>query len=130
VVDALAAPVDTPQLVVADRVAAVEVGDAVGAAVGGRQSVGPALFLPAGAGGGADTQRSELVEGERAVRTLADRVLDPGQLGIERRIRGLLPGLRALEGDPAAGQEAAQGLPADPGGPGNVAPQVISEFAD
>ncbi|MFD4118214.1 hypothetical protein ACFWSJ_32820 [Streptomyces niveus] len=39
-----------------------------------------------------------------ARRPLVDRVLDPGQLGVEGRIRGLLPGLRALKGDPAAGE--------------------------
>jgi hypothetical protein len=65
---AFAAAVDAPECVVADGVAAVEVGDAVGAAVGRRQPVWLALFGPAGACGGSDPEGPELVEGEDPVR--------------------------------------------------------------
>jgi hypothetical protein len=58
-------------------------------------------FGPAGAGGRADAERAELIEGESAVRTLVDRVFDAGELGVEARIRGLLPGVRMLDGHPA-----------------------------
>jgi hypothetical protein len=98
VVDAFAALVDAPQLVIAAGIAAVEVGDAVGAAAGGRQSVCTSLFGPAGVRGRTDAQGAEFIERESAARALVDRVLDPLQLGIEVRIRGFLPGLRALEG--------------------------------
>ncbi|MFF1740706.1 hypothetical protein [Streptomyces mirabilis] len=50
----------------------------------------------------ADAERAELIEGESAVRTLVDRVFDAGELGVEGRFQGLLPGLRMLEGNPAA----------------------------
>jgi hypothetical protein len=82
----------------------VKVGDSVGAPVGGRQAVGLRLLGPAGAGGGADSQGAELVERESAVRSFIDRVLNPGELRVEGRIWGLLPGLGALEGVPAAGE--------------------------
>ncbi len=68
VVDALAPAVDAPHLVVADGVAAVE----VGAPVGGWQPIRPTLFGPAGARGGADPQGPELVERKGAVRPLVD----------------------------------------------------------
>ena len=54
VVAALTAAYHTPELVVAVAVAAVEVADAVGAAVGGRQPIGVALSRPAVAMGWAD----------------------------------------------------------------------------
>ena len=54
VVAALTAAHHTPELVVAVAVAAVEVADAVGAAVGGRQPIGVALSRPAAAMGWAD----------------------------------------------------------------------------
>ncbi|GAA3011879.1 hypothetical protein GCM10020229_24120 [Kitasatospora albolonga] len=66
---ALAAPVDAPQGVVADRVAAVEV----------RQDV-----------------------------------LDPVELGVVLGVGGLLSGPDALEGDALSGEQASQGLAADP----------------
>ncbi|GAA3007124.1 hypothetical protein GCM10020229_18610 [Kitasatospora albolonga] len=82
---ALAAVVDAPQSVVADRVAAVEVGDAMGAVVGRRQPVGSALPGPAAACDGADSERAELVEREGAVGK-AVQVLDPVELGVILRI--------------------------------------------
>ena len=79
VVGALAAPGGAPQLVVAERVAAVEVADAVGAPVGRRQPVGMALRRPRAAVVGPDRQRPELVEREAAIRVLAGHLLDPVQ---------------------------------------------------
>lgn len=85
----------------------MEVGHTVGAAVGGRQAVGPALFRPAGARGGPNSQRSELVEGKDPVREVLQDVLDPVEFGVTLRVGGPLPGLGALEGDTAAAEQAA-----------------------
>lgn len=68
VAGAFAAAVDASQPVVADGVAAVEVGHAVGTAEGRREPVGLALLRPAGARGGRDPQRPGLVEGEDLTR--------------------------------------------------------------
>jgi hypothetical protein len=63
----LAAAVDTPQGVVAHRVAAVEVGHPMGAVAGGGPAIGvSARSRPAGSGGGADAERTELAEREDA----------------------------------------------------------------
>jgi hypothetical protein len=97
---------NTPQPVVADGVATVEVGDAVGAAVGRRIAVGLALLAPAGTCSGADAQGSELVEGQDPVREVLQHVLDAVELGVALGIGRLFPGLRVLEGDPAAPEQA------------------------
>jgi len=76
----LLAAVDAPQAVVADRVTAVEVLDAVGAVVGGGQPVGTPLLGPARTRGGADTERAELVEGKDPVREVVEHFLDPVEL--------------------------------------------------
>ncbi|GGV08292.1 hypothetical protein GCM10010502_74100 [Kitasatospora aureofaciens] len=54
----------------------------MGAVVGRREPVRSALLGPAAAGGGADAERSELVEGERAVREVFQDVLDSVELGV------------------------------------------------
>jgi hypothetical protein len=95
---------NTPQPVVADGVATVEVGDAVGAAVGRRKAVGLALLAPAGTCSGADAQGSELVEGQDPVWEVLQHVLDAVELGVA--LGRLFPGLRVLEGDPAAPEQA------------------------
>jgi hypothetical protein len=59
-------------------------------------------FGPAGAGGWADAEWAELIEGESAVPTLVERLFAAGELGVEGRIRGRLPRLRMLEGHPVA----------------------------
>jgi hypothetical protein len=126
---AFAAAVDAPRGVVTDGVAAVEVGDAVGAVVGRRQPVGPALFGPAGACGGTYAQRAELLEGERAVREVLQDVFDPVEFGVALGVGGLFPRLGALESDPAAGQQHPQGLTAYADHPAVDFAQVGDEFA-
>jgi hypothetical protein len=79
---ALAAVVDASQPIVADGVTAVEVGDAVGAAVGCRQPVGHALPRPAGTCGRPDPERAELVEGEDPVREVLQYMLDAVEFGV------------------------------------------------
>lgn len=101
------AAVGAPQAVVPDRVAAVEVAHPVGVVEGGGHPVRVLLASPAGAGGGADPERAELVEGEDPVGEAVQHFLDPIQLRLSLGIRRLLPGLGALEGDPAAGEQAA-----------------------
>jgi hypothetical protein len=101
----LLAPVDAPQGVVTDGVAAVEVPDAVGAVVGGRHSVGLGLLGPAVAAGGPDAERAELVEREDTVREAVKDVFDPVKLGVTLGVRRFLPGLGALEGDTAAQEQ-------------------------
>ena len=101
---ALAAAVDAPQVVVADRVAAVEVADAVGAVVGRRQPrrAGPARAqhdppvgrIPSGPNSS---------NAKHPVREVVQHVLDPVELGVAVGVGGLLPRLGALEGDAAAG---------------------------
>ncbi|KUL44640.1 hypothetical protein ADL28_39640 [Streptomyces violaceusniger] len=61
---------------------------------------------PGRAGGGADAERAELVEREEAVREAVQDVLDAVELGVALGVRGLLPGLGALEGDAAASEQA------------------------
>jgi hypothetical protein len=68
--------------------------------------LGPTLFGPARPGGGPDAERAELVEREHAVREVLQYVLDPVELGVALGVGGFLPGLGALEGDAAAGEEA------------------------
>src|SRR5699024_8050105 len=85
---------------------------------------------PTGAAGGADTQRSELVEGEGPVGKVGGDVLDPLQLGVAVGVGGLLPGLGVLEGDVVAGQQGTQGLAADSDAVAAGGAQVCGEFAD
>lgn len=54
----------------------------VGAPIGGRDAIGHALAGPARPGGGADAQRSELVEGEDPVGEALHDVLDAVEFGI------------------------------------------------
>lgn len=91
-------------MVVAEGVAAVEVADAAGAVAGGRQPVRLLLPGPGGAVTGADRQRAELVEGETAIQEIPGHVLNAVDLGVLVGIFGLLPGARALEGDPVFAQ--------------------------
>ena len=79
----------------------------VGAVEGGGHPVRVFLAGPAGAGGRPDPERAELVEGEDPVGETVQHFLDPVQLRLALGIRGLLPGLGALEGDPTAGEQAA-----------------------
>src|SRR5215469_9761367 len=118
VIGTLAGSHDTPQLIVADAVAAVEIADAVSAVIGRGQPDRPLAFRPGAAVDRPDGQRPELVEPEAAVRVLAGHVLDPVQLGIPVRVGGLLPGPGALEADPAAVQDLPQPLPPDSHRPG------------
>lgn len=85
----------------------MEVSDSVGAVVGGGQPVGTSLFGPARPCCGPDPERAELVEGEDPVREAVQDVLDAVEFGVAARVGGLLPGLGALEGDTAAGEQAA-----------------------
>jgi hypothetical protein len=64
-------------------------------------------FGPARAGGGPDPERAELIEGEHPVREAVNDLLDPVQLRLAVRVGGFLPCLGALEGDTAAGEQAA-----------------------
>ncbi|WUW05715.1 hypothetical protein OG587_44530 [Streptosporangium sp. NBC_01469] len=64
-------------------------------------------FGPARARGGPDPERAELVEGEHPVREAVKDLLDPVQLRLTLGVGGFLPGLGALEGDTAAGEQAA-----------------------
>ncbi|BBC29443.1 hypothetical protein SGFS_007370 [Streptomyces graminofaciens] len=79
----------------------------MGAVVGGGQPVGAFARGPARACGGADAERAELVESEDPVREAVEDFLDPVQLRLAFGVRGFLPGLGALEGDAAAGEQAA-----------------------
>ena len=80
---ALAAPGHTPQLVVAEAVAAVEVADTVGAVVGGRQPVGLALPAPSMAPwqGRIDSGPNWSNAKHRSGNS-AGHVLDPVQFGV------------------------------------------------
>ena len=91
-VAALATTHDTPKLVVAEAVAAVEVADAVSAMVGRRQPGGLGLRCPGGAVAGPDRQWPELVEGEAPVRESAGDFLDPVELAVLVRVARLFPG--------------------------------------
>jgi hypothetical protein len=62
---------------------------------------------PARACGGTDSERPELVEGEDPVGQAVKDLLDPVQLHLAVRAGGFLPGPGALEGDTAAGEQAA-----------------------
>ena len=57
-------------------------------------------------------------------------MLDPVEPGVVPGVGGLLPGLGALEGDAAPGEQAAQGLAADAGLPIGDGVQAAGEFAD
>lgn len=103
---ALVAAVDAPEGVVADRVAPVEAPGTVGAVVRGRVPLRVAGRSPARPSGGTDTERAELVEGKDPVREAVQDLLDPVQLHVAARIWGFLPGLCALEGDAAAGEQS------------------------
>ncbi|KUL40111.1 hypothetical protein ADL12_14170 [Streptomyces regalis] len=67
---------------------------------------GPALLGPACAGSGPDAERPEPVEREDAVGEAVQNLLDAVELGVALGVRRLLPGLGALEGDAAAGEQA------------------------
>ena len=84
----------------------MEVTDAMGAVVGRGVPLGVSLLGPARPGGGADAERSELVERENAVGESLQHVLDAVELGVSLGVGRLLPGLGALEGDAAAGEQA------------------------
>jgi hypothetical protein len=116
-------------LVVAERVAAVEVADAVSAPVGRRQPVGMALRRPRAAVVGPDRQRPELVEREAAIRVLAGHLLDPVQLFVTLGVAGLLPGPGALKRDLVGAQQLPQPLPPGLDHPDGVAGQVAGQLA-
>ncbi|GAA1625879.1 hypothetical protein GCM10009679_33670 [Saccharothrix algeriensis] len=61
---------------------------------------------PARTGGGSDPERPELVERVDPFRETVQDLLDPVELRVAVGVRGLLPGLGALEGDAAAGEQA------------------------
>jgi hypothetical protein len=105
VIAALAAAQHTPQLVVRQVIAAVEVADPVGAFVGGPEPVGMVAGGPAGAVAGADRQRPELVEREASCEALGGDLFDAVQFGLVVRVGGLLPGAGPLEGDVMAGED-------------------------
>lgn len=79
---------------------------------------------------GADRQRAELVEGETAIQEIPGHVLNAVDLGVLVGIFGLLPGARALEGDPVFAQDLPQPFPADPDRSDPVAGQVVGELAE
>ena len=108
----------------------MEIRDTVSAVIGRGHSIGASTFSPADTRGRADTQRPELVKGERAIRELLDHVLDAVEFGVPVGVGGFLPGLGALECDAAAGEQAAQGFPADPDRAAGDGAQVGGEFAD
>ncbi|MEU6775134.1 hypothetical protein [Streptomyces sp. NPDC046759] len=56
----------------------------------------------------------EVGEGEQAVAKALQDVLDAVELGVAIGVGGRLPDFGALEGDAAAGEQAAQRFPADP----------------
>jgi hypothetical protein len=66
---------------------------------------GVTVRSPARAAGRADAERPELVEREHVVGEAVEHVLDTVELGIAVGVRRLLPGLGALEGDAAAGEQ-------------------------
>lgn len=101
----------------------------MGAVVGRRDPVGAALLGPGCSPGGTDAQRAELVKSEYAVGEVLQEVLDPVEPGVALGIGGLLPGLGPLEGHAAAGEQAPQGLAADPDHPAVDFAQVGDEFA-
>ena len=85
----------------------MELPDPVQLVIVRRQPVG---MSPAGLAGTQvrpDGQWPELVEGEHPVREPAGDLLDHGQLRVPIGIVGLLPGLRAPEGDLVFVQELA-----------------------
>ena len=84
----------------------MEVGDAVGAPVSGRDPVRAVSRGPTRAVGWADAERSELVESEDPVGEVGGDVLDPLQLGVGLGVGRFLPGPGALEGDALAVQQA------------------------
>lgn len=129
VVSGLAVPGHTPQLVVADGVAGVEVADAVGAVVGGRRPVRFLLLGPGGSVAGADRQGPELIEGEVPVQGMPGHVPDGVEFGVLVGVLGLLPGASALEGDPVFAQDLIQPFTADLDRSDPVAGQVVGEPA-
>jgi hypothetical protein len=62
---------------------------------------------PARARGGPDSERPEIVEGENPVGEAVQDLLDPVQLRLAVRVGRFFPRLGALEGDAAAGEQAA-----------------------
>src|SRR5439155_24012957 len=72
----------TPQPVLTDGVAAVELPHPGGLVIVGRQPVRSARRRPPDPGNRLDGQRAELVEGEGPVRMLLDGLLDAGQLDL------------------------------------------------
>lgn len=84
----------------------MEAADSVGAVVGRGMAFGAALLGPARPCGGADAERSELVECEDAVGAVVQDLFDAVELGVAVGVRRVFPGLGALEGEAAAGDEA------------------------
>lgn len=82
------AAVDAPHAIVADRVAVLEVLDAVGAVAGGGQPVGTPLLSPARARGGPDPERAASAEREDGVREAVHYFLDAAEFGVAFRVRG------------------------------------------
>ncbi len=130
---ALAAAVDTPQLVIAQAVAAMEVADAVRAVIRRRQAHRLGLSCPGRAVAGADREWSELVEREAPHRVVAAHVLDPVELGFLVRVGGVLPGPGPLEADLVLAQDLSQPFAPDHYPPlaraVGVAAQMGGEFA-
>ena len=120
-IGAFTAPGHAPEPIIAKGIAAVEVADAVSAAVGRWQPDRLFAFRPRAALAGPDRQWPELVKREAAVWELGRHVLDPGQLGVPVWVGGLLPGPGALEADPACMQDLPQPLSPDGHRPGREA---------
>jgi hypothetical protein len=77
----------------------------------------------------ADGQRPELVERERPVRELGHDLLDPAELHGFVGVVGLLPRLRALEGDVVPAQQLPESFPTDlDAARAGVVGEVVGEF--
>nr|WP_157741417.1 hypothetical protein [Jiangella sp. DSM 45060] len=102
----------------------------MGVVIGRGHPIGLAFPGPARTAGWAETERAEFVEREGPVREVLQDVLDAVELGIPFGVGGLLPGLRALKRDPAAGEQATQGFPADPDRSASCGGQEGGEFTE
>jgi hypothetical protein len=76
-----------------------------------------------------DRQRSELVEGETALREAGQDLVDAVEFGVEGGVVGGLPGPGALKADAVAVQELSKPFAADAHPAVGVAVQVGGEFA-
>ena len=128
-VPAFAAPGDTPQLVIAEAVAAVEVADAVRAVIRRGQPHRCGLPGPARSVTGPDRERPELVEREAAHREVTGHVVDPVEFGVLVGVGGFLPGPRALEADVVLAQDLAQPLTTELDPPVAVVGEVGDQLA-